>query len=255
MHRSVKRFIYGVFYITLFVFIIWFFYHVQLKTAPTCFDKILNQEEIQIDCGGTCQACEVLGVKPIKLVGPVRVFGSNSQRTVFLAEAINQNIGEAATQAPYKFLVYDNYGRLVEEILGTESFYPSQKKYIYTANVRTSYRIITKVDLEFRKPTWQNAKEILKPNLVLGEDFATQIEGGAPRVSGKIKNQGSLLARDIKIIAILSDQFGIELFASETLIPTLLGFEEKSFVVSFPVDSNLAGQVDQSLTQVFFSSR
>jgi hypothetical protein len=168
---------------------------------------------------------------------------------------MNPNPDYFATDALYNFLVYDNYDRVIEKIGGGETFYPLEQKYIYVPNVEQPGIVISKVVLEFSKPAWQNAKGILKPALVLSGETTTEVDGGNVRVTGSIQNQGALSASGVKITAIIADQFGLELFVSQTIVPLIPGFEKKNFVVIFPTDSELARQTDPKATKVFFSSQ
>ncbi len=44
-------------------------YYAFLKPAPTCFDGIKNQDEEEIDCGGSiCISCEIKTLKEVEVI-------------------------------------------------------------------------------------------------------------------------------------------------------------------------------------------
>ena len=51
-----------------------------LKPEPSCFDGILNQSEVKMDCGGSCQACKLkLKYKIWKLFHLIHFFLGNGK--------------------------------------------------------------------------------------------------------------------------------------------------------------------------------
>jgi len=83
--------------------------------------------------------------------------------------------------------------------------------------------------------------------------YAVDFTGSAPKVVGRIVNQGPLFVRRIKIIAVLNNRFGVPIFASQTIIDDLPPFAEKTFTVSFPADKFLSSEKDALSAKVFLS--
>ncbi len=255
MNRSAKKIIYGVFYLAFLYFFAAFVYNVFLKPAPTCFDKIQNQGETGVDCGGPCASCPLSQAEPLKTLS-VEFFGTTAGKTVVLADALNPNQNYGVQNAPYEILVYNKNGAVIETVNGEESFRPSEEKHIFNADLQTSFRNIAKADLIFTNPHWQPASDFsLRPNLVLGSVLKTALVGEGIQVTGTVVNQAPFTAADVEIAALIFNKFGNPIFASQTLVVNLIGGGEANFVVVFPADSNLNAAFDPAATQIFFSSQ
>jgi len=252
MNRSLKKFIYGVSYLALFGLILFGVYKSVFKTKPTCADGIRNQGEISIDCGGPCGSCETLNLEPIKSVGEVKIFGLSSGKAVIVAEIENPNENYGAIFS-YNFKIYDNADNLVETIPGKGNIYETERKFIYASQVAESLSDISKVQIEISDLQWKEAKSLSKPDLA-AENVLTEAGVVGIKVSGSIKNSGPFAARQLEVIAFLSDERSFEIFASKTFIADLENFAEKPFVITFPPDKNLTQRFDPKATRVFVSA-
>jgi len=256
MSRLVKQIIYGAIFVFFFGFIIFSIITSAFKSAPSCFDGIQNQNETGIDCGGVCVLdCSFKNIQPLRQSAPVKIFDDGLGRAVFLAEVINPNDNYGVASVFYKFLVYNSFGRVAETLSGQESFYPSQKKYIFESQVKTQLSNISKVALELLRPEWQSAHEFLMPNLSAPQNVKTDIVNNRIQVSGSLRNLGPITARDVKILAIIFDKVGNPLFASQTVIADLAGFKESPFVIFFPTSQFLSFQADLSAVKIFVTSK
>lgn len=235
--------------------IFWMSFGSSIKPEPNCSDGVRNQGELGIDCGGPCISCEILDLTPLKSAGPVSVFALQNGRVVLLGEVLNSNEAHKAKRFSYRFLIYDQTNHLIEEIYGSDSLFTLEKKYIFEGGVSSRFDNVGKAELEFFDVSWERTHASLKPSLVLSENVKTVIGKNRIEVSGKVKNQSSFAATDVKIIAILFDKYEIELLASQWVISNLGGFEEKQFSVIFPLDPVVADDIDATLTKAFLSSR
>lgn len=252
MSRSLKKFIYGVFYLALFGLILFGVYKSVFRVQPTCADGIRNQGEIGIDCGEPCGSCETLNLEPIKSVGEAKVFGLSSGKAVVAAEIQNPNADYGAMFS-YEFKIYDSSDNLIETLLGKGNIYGSERKFIYEPQVAEALLDISKAQIEIFDTKWEAAKNLSKPDLA-AENVLTEINATGIKVSGIIKNSGAFAARQLEIIAFLSDELGFEIFASKTFIADLENFAEKPFVITFPPDKNLTQRIDSKATRVFVSA-
>lgn len=272
--RSLKQFIYGVFYLGIFALVLFGIYSSSFKPLPSCFDGKLNQNETDIDCGGPCISCEEMRLRAPKVTAPVRVFSLSSPRlssldgargrsgqVVLLAEIANPNSTYGAT-VDYRFHLYDRSGTLLETIIGRERLYPSERTYVYEPNVTALAQDISRVELEFGEPLdgtrgkleWVVASEMPYPTLAVSRSETVVEDEGRVRVTGVVRNETPVIAREVNVIAVLFDStLGAELFASQTVITDIGGFDEKSFTVLFPSDSLLRDQVDVAATKIFFN--
>lgn len=253
MFRSLKQFIYGVFYLAVFGLVLFSVYSSNFKPEPSCFDNEINQDEKGIDCGGPCVSCEELNLREPRVTGPVQVFGLSSGEAVLLVEIVNPNSTYGAI-VDYRFRLYDRNNALIETITGEERLYPSERTYVYEPDVVSKIPNISGAKLDFSKPEWVAASEMPYPSLVISEVNTKIGNDGKIRVTGVVRNESPVIAQNVNIVAVLLDNvIGAEFFASQTVIERISGFKETSFVVFFPTDTRFSQQVDEEATKVFFN--
>ena len=226
------------------------FYRAYLKPAPTCFDGRKNQAEAGIDCGGFCFSCEVLELEPLKTIGAVRVFSLTSGKAAFLAEISNSNESHQA-QFAYRFSVYDRDDELIETIGGDGFIFALEKRFIYEVGDSQTTKEIVSVKLEIFEPRWEPIRDSLRAELSVAPVISTNVQESVIQVSGFIKNTSPIKVSNLEIIAVIFDKFGLELFASKTILKNMSGFEERTFVVNFPNDQFLKERINPELSRIF----
>lgn len=255
MSRSAKQFVYGILYLAVFGLIVYGFAKPAFTPAPTCSDSIQNQGEQGIDCGGPCAiACDVTSLAPVRAVGAVSVFGLSNGQAVLLAEAQNTNQNYDASQFFYRFSIYSSSGTLLETISGSDSLSALSRGYIFAPNVASKFNNIGRVAIEFSNVSWQKAYAALEPNVVVSSGPATVVGKTDIRVNGAVKNQSSVAATKVKIVAILYDAYGTEIFASQWIVDSLSASGEAAFSIIFPLDPQITSQIDPTATKVFVNA-
>ncbi len=255
MPRGVKKTIYGILYACVFVLIFFWIFGGFFRSDPTCFDGKKNQGEIGIDCGGPCTKCEITELQSLKQEGGVRIFSHDGNKVIALAEVLNPNESYSSDRFSYTFVVYNVRDREMERISGTDSVYALERKFLFEPRISSKFKDVQRIELVLSGESWKKEYEMLKPDVVLSSGLETKTEDGKVRVYGRIKNQGSVLASEIKITAILFDTYGVDLFPAQTIISNLGGLEERQFIVSFPDNKDIMRAIDTSMTRVFLSAR
>ena len=227
--RSLKKIIYGVIYLSLLAFIVF---------------NVLNT-------GGKNETDEVINFLPLEVLGEIKALSLSSGRTVFFAQVSNPNENYRAEKNSYRFLVYSKNGILIEEVVGEKSFSPREKGYVYEPDVKSSDKEIYRVELNFQTPEWVSVKD-LKPELII-RDVKTSIVDGNIKVEGVIENKSPINAEQVRILVVLSNKYYVDLFASETFMGGVPGFEEAAFSISFPEDKALTQNIDPKNTKIFYS--
>lgn len=255
MTRGAKKFTYGFFYLCIFGLIFyWFFGGLIIKT-PTCFDDVQNQNETGVDCGGVCTKCEITELVPLKQVGDVRMFSLDSGKVILLADVLNSNQFFSSDKFLYTFIVYDVRNREIERVSGNDVIFALEKKYIFEPRISSPAKDIGKIELVFSDVSWKKAYEMLRPDVVVSSGIETKKTNQGVRVSGSIKNQSSIFTSEVRVTAILYDQYDIEIFPGQTVISDLSGLEEKPFIISFPEHKLITDEIDPSRTKIFISTR
>ena len=253
MSRILKQILYGVGYILFFSLLVWVVGGSFQKTKPTCFDRAQNQNETGVDCGGLCRQACALREAPLEARGEVEIFHENFQRVVLLQTIANPNDSYNASQFFYRFLIYGKTGEIIERIDMRDSIYASEEKLVFGGRVEPTYDEIERVEFQIGDVTWESSASSPRAKLTLSGQAQTSVQGNTIRVIGTIGNQSPFTARAVKIIAILINSFGDELFASQTVFEEIQGFSEAPFTVSFPESKFLRDRVDPAKTKIVVS--
>lgn len=109
------------------------FYSGVLKPGPTCFDNKLNQQEEEIDCGGTCHSCEINHLIPLEFSSNAEYLLQNGKYFLY-ARVLNTNQSYGAKNFKYSFLATLANGQ-TKKIEGTDYVLPSAGKYVLLTNI------------------------------------------------------------------------------------------------------------------------
>jgi len=255
MTRGVKKFVYGILYLCIFGLVFyWLFGGLIIKT-PTCSDGTQNQNETGTDCGGVCTKCEITELVPLKQVGDIRTFPLDSGKVILLAEILNSNQFFSSDKFLYTFVVYDVRNREIERVSGNDAIFALEKKFIFEPRISSPTKDIGNIELVLSDVSWKKAYEMLRSDVVVSSGIETKKTSQGVRVSGNIKNQSSILTSEVRITAILYDQYDIEVFPGQTIISDLSGLEEKPFIISFPENKLITDEIDTTRTKIFISTR
>ncbi len=254
MKRGFKKFIYGLFYLSLLGVFVLLVVKSITKTTPTCFDNIQNQNEAGIDCGGPCTPCDIKNLIPLDEAAPSRIFSLASGKAFALFKVENQNTDYHAMPFSYTVNVLDLNGVNVESWTGSDFLFAGETRYILETRITPPARSIGSVSIRLSDPVWKSVNDFVPPSLSLN-DIKTDMGSSWLRVSGTVKNGSSFSANNVRVVAILRSKSGAELFASQTVLTSVSEFGTESFTVSFPFDTTLIKELDPNGTRVFASSK
>jgi len=250
MERSLKQFIYGVFYLSVFALIIWGGYIFFSPTA-SCFDGVRNQGEEGIDCGGSCLTCDVMTLSPIKILGRPDVFKGPGNISL-LVKIVNPNPDHGA-EFSYSFIIYDESGKVENTFSGSGFINASERKYI-NENKFFQSTSFNRAVLRISEVEWLKQEKSLKPKLEV-KDVSTFIENDKVSVRGLIDNQSLFSGFDVEVVAIFVDEYGFNIFAGRTIIKNIEGFAREKFNITVPITSDIAEKISSDRTEMYLSVR
>jgi len=251
MSRSTKKLLYGLFYFFVFVLILWPLLKISFERTASCFDGRQNQGERGVDCGGPCVPCEIKNLEPLR-ISPPEIFTLDSGETSIIVEIQNPNADYGAVNFLYTIEFFDSVGQSLGVVNGEDSIYGSERRYIFGASTKKVARAEVKVE----NLNWRPIAEIIRPTISLRGSPSTEISTNTIRVRGTIANLDSFGAKEVRVIAVLANEFGERLFASQRVLGEgLAAFSETSFTVIFPFDSKLAAKISPAMTEIFISSQ
>ena len=209
---------------------------------PTCFDRIFNQGEERIDCGGPCQPCALFDKKPVEVfwtkVFPVRV------NTYDVGVSVkNPNVSLLLEALEYEIRVYDERNVIIARRTGRTFILPGQTRYIIETNIE-SPKLIKRAVFQVLRDEWVFHQE-QPPDIVAGERKYTIItEGGEPRssVSATIFNRTTRDYSSVEVDVIISDEAKNAIAISKTVVGSLPAGAAESVTFFWP--GVIAGRAD-----------
>ncbi|MCR4328651.1 MAG: hypothetical protein NUV53_04030 [Patescibacteria group bacterium] len=253
MPRFLKQFLYGIFYLAIFIGIPAGIYLAFLKPAPTCTDGIRNGDEQGIDCGGVCvKACIPADILPLEAPAGMRIIPLDNTHTSFFAEVINPNVGYAATRFRYAVTVERKTGSNML-FSGTSYIYGGQVRALVFPNLELSDSDITNVKIEFSDSEWIPSSSWMRPQFrVL--NIATQQdppEGGGTLVAeGELVSDEVISFPSVEIVAVFIGRFGEVAGVSRTEVSSVSPAIPVRFTVTHPDISD----VNASATRIMISA-
>lgn len=186
----------------------------------TCFDKVQNQGELGIDCGGPCTLlCRAQYSDPTVLwVRWAQVKSSGLYNVLAYAQNPNLNIG--AKNVPYIFKVYDKNNILLFSKTGITYIPPNNNFAIFESGIDVNDKIPARIEFSFLQGiNWiklqnQEANITAVSKDLIGED-------SSPKLSVTMKNKSLLPINNIEIVAILYDQNDNAIAFSKTQIDSI----------------------------------
>lgn len=219
---STKR---QLFYLLIFLFFVFTIltgvYFGFFRKQPSCFDGTLNQDELGIDCGGSCQAVCVTEVSsPVKRW--VRVFKTRNglYDVAALIENTNKNIG--AGEFKYSFQVHDQNALLITEKSGTIFLNPNERMVIFESNIDMGKRIPGRAFVSFdsEDQNWQRvAEDAIRPKMTVKN---IDIKNGkTPSLTADLINEHVADIVDIYVVAVVYDGDNNAVGVSSTFVDYL----------------------------------
>lgn len=246
MNRSLKQFLYSLFFIVICIFVVSIFWGIVSKQPPTCTDGKKNQNETGIDCGGICVSCELKNIQPIELLG-YSVMPLKSGKVSLLVHVKNPNETHHASPFSYTIRLFDENDIERESFNGTASLVAGSDGYVLEANAM--YSNPKRVEFEMNDASWKLKESFGVPDIVV-QDVLTTIDGNSVKVKGTIENNSSFEVKNIHIIAVLGGEYSEDIYASEMVLTRLAPFRKEQFSVIFPNDAEIGQRLKTNATRV-----
>lgn len=186
--------------------------------TPTCFDRKQNQNELGVDCGGSCTTLCAFQVEDAPVVTFVRALAPQSGRVDIVAQIENRNDDAQAVKAPFHLDVYDVNRNLITQTTIEVDLPPKTSVPIYVADVAPRGSTASQAFLVAGDITWTKAETL--PVLPTVSEVLV-MEGEAPRVTATLVNPLARAVYNTKLVAIVRDASGNVIAGSQTIVPTL----------------------------------
>ena len=202
---------------------------------PTCFDKIKNQSEVDVDCGGVCAPC---ATKPQNITVEKTEFVISEQlRSDVVATFMNPNNNFGLQEQAFTIeLVGEN-----NEIVGTRNssmfLLPREKKEIVEHAIETRGRKVNTVRVTLGEATWVeiSRRDPLRDDLVITDQVFERFLKGPEfaRAKGIVRNDSHYTYRTLLITVILRDEQDTLRAARASVMNDVRPGEKREFVVAW----------------------
>ena len=184
--------------------------------APTCSDQKKNQDELEVDCGGSCTLlCPFEARDPV--VKFVRAIRASADRTDVIAYVENQNTAAAVRKARYRLDLYGSDNILIASVSGSIALPPVSSIPVFAPRVFSGNRTVARAFLTFPETlSWERYTDS-RPKVFISE-IITLHPTTTPRVTASVANANfdSLFA--IPLVATVFDEAGNAIAVSGTVL-------------------------------------
>jgi hypothetical protein len=186
------------------------------RQPASCDDRLKNQDELDVDCGGICKRVCDIEVSPLIKVW-TRLFKTVDGKYDAATLVENPNFNLGIKELEYTFKLYDIDNLFITEKSGTVFVNSRDKFVIFEAGLDAGKRIPIKAIIEFKTPTWTRVDPKKAKPLITLQDQQL-IEGQIPRLTSELINESIFDLTDMIITAVIYDEDNNAIGVSQTFI-------------------------------------
>lgn len=199
--------------------------------APSCTDGKQNQDEIGIDCGGSCQRlCRETVLSPV--VSFARAITVSDRRTDVIAYIENPNPAAISYNAPYFIEIYDAERNMLGTYEGALDLPPASLIPLYIPNAVAVSGGNAQAFLSFDTSVMEwfpfNATA---PSVIVRNVVTSAVD--APRVTATVENVTANRIPRVMLVATVFDGAGNAIAASQTVATDLAAFGSASVIFTW----------------------
>jgi hypothetical protein len=219
----------------IFLIILGFIIIRATDTQPTCFDTLQNGTETGVDCGGECQRFCTEEARNL-VVWWERPFKVAKGVFNVVAYVENQNLSAGIEEINYEFRLYNKDNILVGvPRTGTTFIEPNKRSAIFESGIETgeeeAFTVFFKTSSE---KNWKRTDPVFSYGLFqVGEPVLIN-QDTAPKLSAPVENNTEYNFSDIPVVAVLYNQRGNAIAASQTYIDDITQGSTATVYFSWP---------------------
>ena len=244
--RFLKQFLYGLIVIVILAAIGAAAYKLSTRKEPTCFDGIQNQDETDIDCGGSCVACEVSEAK--LTTGKVLILPAGDDRITLFTEV--KNPAEYGAFFEYQIDVFGSYGGVPKSVEGTSFVSAGSRRYVVLPGASIAPDDAKSATITLKSVKWDTED---KEGIILLElsGLQTVINGNQAMVVGNVVNKTGEIVKETKLTVVLFGENDEVINASSVTLQDIGVLDEVPFKIYLPVIEEQTLQSSMVKTRVF----
>lgn len=213
-----------------------FFLYLMFSPDATCFDKIKNQGEKEVDCGGPCTPCRDLGQTKDLMIQEISFAPGGNDTYDVVAKIYNPNDSIGAKNFKYTFTLKDSTGSTMASREGTSFILPSDTRYLVQLELPANGASVPKeANIEISEAQWEKLSGIGKPQLgIYSKKFGANPIGNGNEVEGTVRNESGYDFKKIDITIVVRDENGRVIGINTTQRDSVRAKEEQKFNVIWP---------------------
>jgi len=222
--------------IIVLAIIAFFVWRIFFTRPETCFDRIQNQDEEGVDCGGVCDLfCSADVIDPI--VRFARAVPVTDEVYHVIAQVENQNIASGIPQIPYTFKVYDEKNILIAEKSGVTFLGPNQETLIFLPHIKVGNRLphFTNLEVRWSQVPWVDTDEEFSRVQIVVDGLVWERLDTNPKLTAQVQNTTFDPLYDIEFVVAVYDADGNIMAASNTYLQRLDQGQTKDIFFTWPV--------------------
>lgn len=247
--RNGKQLIIAIIYSILSIILIWGGYFL-FRTEPTCTDGIKNQNEQEIDCGGTCslQCIRPVQTDPLEIKETALLYSAENRFDV-LVSIHNPNDEAGASSFHYRLELKNETGATVAVREGNNFILPQETKYLLEINVSAPQA--KTIAVTFSEYQWQRFSGYQEPPAITisNKSYESISSGvGFGKAFGIMRNESPFDFRSIRVKVVLRDISGRPVGVNMTEMRTVTSGDVRDFILLWP--TAFPGTVDHMETEL-----
>ena len=189
--------------------------------APSCTDRVQNQEESGVDCGGPCEFLCIGEQRPPTVLF-TKALSNAAGRVDIIASVENKNLAAAAKNVPYRISLFDARQTLIKEASGTLDLPPGATVPVFVPGVASGGEEVATAFLSIAAGAikWYTLSASARSVPLV----SSAKQGGtlsAPRVEAILENPTTAPINGVRAIVMVRGKEGNVIAASETIISSI----------------------------------
>jgi hypothetical protein len=215
----------------VFFLIVSFVWYSISYEAPSCTDGKQNQDEEEVDCGGSCPYLCNTGLVPpsVEFARPV---SPQTGRTDVIAYIENANPRAAARAVLFKTVLFSQQNTIIAEKEGTVDLPPSTVVPVYLPNFFSGEQAVARVFVEIDQSSFRWFRYI--DERVLPEIRNTVIENtNTPRITATLRNNTANTLENVRAVITVFDERDNAIASSQTIVSLIAPFADAEAIFTW----------------------
>lgn len=189
--------------------------------TPSCTDRVQNQEETGIDCGGPCSYLCIEQQQPPTVLF-TKAIKNGEGRVDVIALIENKNPNAAAKDIPYNITIYGAGQAFIQKVTGTFDLPPRASVPVFVPGILSGKQKVVNafLNIDASAPRWFSVPVDAR---VVPMIFNTKQSGATttPRIEAVLTNPGLVSITNVRAIVLVHNDKKEVIAASATIVPII----------------------------------